>query len=234
MSEIDRRIGQSIRTYRRARHMTLEGLASAIHKSKATVGKYEQGTIALDVDTLFEIARTFGIKPAQLFIDLSRGKESPASGAQACGRKEYLYFYDGRTGRMVRSLLVRGDGGEAEPPVTLFYNLPSFDEAARCRALYYGKLQEHDFVTNYLLENQSNGIEHVFICMMKPLDYSGRETGLLSGISSRQMLPVSAKCLLSDAQLPEDEALKNRLLLSKEDLRLTRRFNMFVVDQEDY
>ena len=45
------------------------------------------------------------------------------------------------------------------------------------------------------------------------------------------MLPVSAKCLLSDTPLPEDEALLEHLLLSREDQRLIKKCNMFVIEQ---
>ena len=48
MSELTVRMGENIRIYRRANRMTLSELATKINKSKATVGKYEQGTIALD------------------------------------------------------------------------------------------------------------------------------------------------------------------------------------------
>lgn len=107
---------------------------------------------------------------------------------------------------------------------------PSLEEPHRCRGLYCGYMKQHDFVTNYLLENQRNDIEHVFLCFNCPLDYSGQEQGLLSGISSRTMLPVSAKCILSDQPLAEDENLISSLLLTKEDLRLTRKYNMFMLE----
>ena len=60
MSDVTRLIGTNIRTYRRAGKMTIDELADRIHKSKATVGKYEQGSISVDVDTLFELAAALG------------------------------------------------------------------------------------------------------------------------------------------------------------------------------
>ena len=63
MSELTVRMGENIRIYRRANRMTLSELATKINKSKATVGKYEQGTIALDMDTLYEIAAALGVSP---------------------------------------------------------------------------------------------------------------------------------------------------------------------------
>ena len=75
MSELGVRIGGNIRTYRRANRMTLSELAERINKSKATVGKYEQGAIALDMDTLYEIAAALRVSPFQLMVSLTPEKK---------------------------------------------------------------------------------------------------------------------------------------------------------------
>ena len=232
MSELGERIGENIRIYRRANRMTLSELAERINKSKATVGKYEQGAISLDMDTLYEIAGALGISPFQLMVSLLPEKKEKGE-PRLMGERRYMYLYDGRASRIVRSLLISGQT-EEDDAVTLFYDIPSFTEPQRCRALYYGRRQKHDFVTNYLLENQSNGVEHAFLCVMRSLDRPSESTGLLSGISSRMLLPASAKCIVSASILPENEELTESLLLTKEDLRLTRRCNMFIVEQTNW
>lgn len=52
MSRINEHIGGRIRMYRKARELTLQQLADLIHKSRASVSKYENGEITLDVETL--------------------------------------------------------------------------------------------------------------------------------------------------------------------------------------
>ena len=232
MSELGVRIGGNIRTYRRANRMTLSELAERINKSKATVGKYEQGAIALDMDTLYEIAAALRVSPFQLMVSLTPEKKE-AGELRTSGERRYMYLYDGRASRIVRSLLILAQE-ESDDVVTLFYDIPSFSEPHRCRALYYGRRQKHDFVTNYLLENQSNGVEHAFLCVMRSLDRPSESTGLISGISSRMLLPASAKCIVSSEILNEGEELTESLLLTKEDIRLTRRCNMFIVEQANY
>lgn len=229
MSDYSRMIGRNIRIYRRASRMTLEALAARIHKSKATVGKYEQGSISVDMDTLCEIAAVLRISPAQLLTDTVPEKQDGSAEPTLSGQRSYLYLYDGRTSRIVKSLLISAE--EPSEEVSLFYDIASFDEPQRCRALYYGHRQTHDFVTNYLLDNRSNDVEHVFLCVIRSLDFPTCSTGLLSGISSRMFLPACAKCILSSEPLPEHAQLRSSLLLTKEDIKLTRRYNMFMVEQ---
>lgn len=53
MSKISIEIGTK---FRQSRKMTLDELAPAIHKSRATLSKYERGEISIDIDTLYELA----------------------------------------------------------------------------------------------------------------------------------------------------------------------------------
>lgn len=49
MSELNKHIGKQIRMYRKVQGLTLQQLADLIHKSRASVSKYETGEITLDV-----------------------------------------------------------------------------------------------------------------------------------------------------------------------------------------
>ena len=46
--------------------MTLQDLADAIHKSRATICKYENGEIAVDIETLYEISQVLQVSISQL------------------------------------------------------------------------------------------------------------------------------------------------------------------------
>ena len=58
MSEISSYVGAQVRRYRKACGMTIQQLADQIHKSRATVCKYENGEIVLDVETLYAVSYT--------------------------------------------------------------------------------------------------------------------------------------------------------------------------------
>ena len=232
MTEISRAVGGRIRLYRQMKKYTLLALAEKIHKSKATLSKYETGEIAVDVETLFEIAEALEITPQQL-LDLPPGiQKEPAQRPDNFFSQQRLclYFYDGRHGRIVRNLLETGLDG-ASQTVTLYNDIPSFAHPESCRNLYYGTVNYYDTFTNFSLSSQSNRVEQLTLCAANPFDRGSEVPCMLSGLSRYPMLPVAIKCILSPAELAEDDALKEKLILSQKDIKLIRRLNMFAVEQ---
>ena len=68
MSEISTEVGKRIRYFRMSRNMTIEELAAAVYKSKATISKYEKGDIVMDIETLYEIANRLHVHVDQLLV----------------------------------------------------------------------------------------------------------------------------------------------------------------------
>ena len=64
MSSINTHVGKMIRKYRKAANLTLQQLADAIHKSRATICKYENGDISMDIETLYEISQVLQVSVA--------------------------------------------------------------------------------------------------------------------------------------------------------------------------
>ena len=231
MSELNHYIGSRIRLYRQMKRYTLSELAAMIHKSKATLSKYETGEITLDIQTLFDLAGALGIRVQQL-IDFapSEQRQRPSSDNFFPQRQIYVYFYDGRRKKIVRSLLTISHEGVGSV-ATLYNDLSSFSQPESCLNLYFGTVEFFDTVTNFSFESQSNSIERLTLCAANPFDRSGQVLGMLSGMSRYPMLPVSIKCILSAAPMEEDEHLKALLVLSSKDLKLIRSLNMFAVEQ---
>lgn len=230
MSSLSEAVGARIRLYRQMKKLTLSALSEKVHKSKSTLSKYETGEISPDVETLFELAAALEIAPAQL-LDVPR--EAPAApglseGGFFAGRKIYLYFYDGRSRKIVRNLIETGSGGE-RGRATLYNDIDAFRRPESCRNLYVGTVEYFDTVTNFYLASQSNRIEHVVLCAANPFDRRAQVLGMLFGLSRHPLLPVSIKCILSPAELAEDDALKQQLLLSPQDRKLIRTLNMFAL-----
>ena len=56
MSSFSNFVGHRIKKYRKSRGYTIEQFSAMINKSKATLSKYENGAITIDVETLYDIS----------------------------------------------------------------------------------------------------------------------------------------------------------------------------------
>ena len=61
MSSFSYFVGQRIKKYRKSRGYTIEQFSAMINKSKATLSKYENGAITIDIETLYDIAQALDI-----------------------------------------------------------------------------------------------------------------------------------------------------------------------------
>lgn len=192
MGSFSYHVGQRIKKYRKSRGYTIEQFSAMINKSKATVSKYENGTITIDVETLYDIARALDID-LKCFIDY----QPPVFHAQSVLPKNfyfnqpraYMYYYDGRVRQLVRSLLcfspaASGDGID----VMLYLGVDDFREPDRCQHLFTGEMKPYDTITHMVLTNQINEAEKMYICMLNPMHNRTPAVGLLSGIGSTPVL----------------------------------------------
>ena len=235
MKEISIHVGQRIRLYRKTKNLTIEAFAGMIHKSKATVSKYENGDISIDIETLFTIAQALGISVNQL-IDYEETEVAAGENGvqQGCGRSKsryYMYFYDGRRSRIARNVIEVQDGGEEKGifNANMYAYLDDFTNYYQCKLLYHGTMRRYDTFVNFNFENQNNKVERAFLYAINSFSHSGRMAGLYCGLSTQPILPGSFKFVLSPEILEEDEELKEELMVSKEDIRALKKMNMFVV-----
>lgn len=234
MKGISIHVGRRIRLYRKTKNLTIETFASMIHKSKATVSKYENGDISIDIETLFVIAEALGVSINQL-VDYA--EETPADAAEDGVKRKlsksryYMYFYDGRRNRIARNIIEVQDGGEENGvfDANMYAYLDSFDNYYQCKLLYHGVMRRYDTFVNFNFENQNNKVERAFLYAINSFSHSGRMAGLYCGLSTQPILPASFKFVLSPEILEEDDELKAELTVSKEDIKALKKMNMFVV-----
>ncbi len=237
MDDINLHIGGQIRKYRKAARMTLQQLAAAIHKSRATVCKYESGEISLDIATLYEISQVLQVSLSQLvsFSPRVPPREVPAVGSvqkspffQA--RRLYFYFYDGRYKRLKDGVIdihePLGQSGLYEASFTL----SSVSGNGRSGESYYtGSVLYSDMLIRFTFVNQLNPLEEDLLYIFNPLELRDFTDGLLCGISSADLMPCAFRCLVTLSPQPLDEALRKRLLFSPQELRRWAQLNMLLV-----
>lgn len=238
MKEISIHVGKRIRLYRKMKNMTIEVFAGLINKSKATVSKYENGDIAIDIETLFIIAQALDVSLNQLidFEEHTENAERINDFGSVRGRhaktRLYLYFYDGRRSRIVRNVIdVRNTGENTLCSADFYADVEDYSNCYKCKYLYHGTMQRYDTFTNFHFENQNNKMEHVFLYAINSFSPAGRMIGMFSGLSTQPMLPASFKFVLSPDIMEENDELREILRFSKEDFRTMKKLNMFIVDQ---
>lgn len=235
MSRITEHVGDRIRRGRKGKGLTIDEFAKMINKSKATVSKYESGSITIDVETLLDIADALDMDLKSLIDYHSpniRPKPLPANSFFNQPRL-FVYLYDGRVKGIVRSLLElhsSDDGTVVE--AQLFMGLDESFNKARVQHIFEGTMTAYDTITHLNLVNQVNTTEMLYLCILNPMHANTPAVGILSGIASSPFFaPIAMKIIVSKRQLREDSTLHSLLELNKEDARSLRYYNMMVVNR---
>ena len=79
------------------------------------------------------------------------------------------------------------------------------------------------------LTNQDSPMEKASCKVLAAYLDAPTKWGLWTGVSSRPIMPIATKMLLSKSPLPMDVALAARLKISREDIRLLKLYNMLPV-----
>lgn len=227
-------IGAKVRLFRKKRGMTLQELADIISKSRATVSKYETGEIIMDIVTLYEIASALSVDVEQLLYTQPKLKESISSAAIPAFFRDlsriYTYRFDGRTNSLLRGILDISTRIEENTYKAMFYlNIKSYEQYQQCQNTYVGKVRFFNTLTRFELENQDSPAEFSVINVLNAFADSPTKWAMVTSVSSHPMMPCSSKTLLSKKQMSETAEFLKMVTLNKEDIRLMKLYNMFVV-----
>ena len=235
MSEISVEIGKRIRCFRQNRKMTLQELASAIYKSKATLSKYETGEISIDIDTLYNLADALHVRTEQLLYHRTAESEAPPereiSPTFFRGLNHfYAYYFDGRNGHLSRSVFDLYDQiGINKFRIAMYMNYKDHQNYQQAENIYWGYIEHFDVLSLIELTHQDTPTEKSSIQILASFLDAETKWGLWNGVSSRPLMPVAVKMLFSKKPLKESTELIRNLKLSKEDIRRIKYYNMFSV-----
>lgn len=239
MENINTYIGARIRSCRKMKKLTLQQLADAIHKSRATVSKYETGEITLDVQTLYDISTALDISLSQLTDYHPPREEAAPAPVDYSGEspfykadKLYFYFYDGRYKRLKEAIIqihknVTDEDGCCEADMAMRV---STDKGRSSEVFYTGNVLYSDMLIRFTFQNQCNKLERDLLYIFNPLELRDYTEGLLCGISSADLLPCAFKCVVSLLPAEHGEEMKQHLLLTTKELHRWQKLNMLVVD----
>ena len=234
MSEISREIGKRVRYFRQSRKLTLQELAAVVYKSKATLSKYESGEISMDVDTLYALAEALGIRVEQLLCD--KGTQEPVPETEISPaffrglNRFYAYTFDGRNGQLLRSVFdVFSKLQTNRYKIAMYMNCKDLKDYQRAENVYWGYIEHFDVLSLIELTHQDTPTEKASIQILASFLDAETKWGLWNGVSSRPLMPVASKFLFAKKPLKEDQELTQSLMITKEDIRRLKYFNMFSV-----
>lgn len=229
--------GKLIRMYRKSMGLSLSDLASQIGKSRSTLSKYEIGEICIDIDTLYDISDALKL-PVEALLP---PRTAPAPNTRDFQIPDffqkgllYAYFWDNRSNKLNRSVLkIESQSPEMQNDFSakLYMNVSDLEHYTICENTYVGTLHFYQMLIVINLTHRDTPLEHSMIQILENFT-SDAKWGLWSGLSFRPLMPVALKMLFSQTPVPENAELKRKLLISKEDIRKLKNYNMFSAMQE--
>lgn len=234
MASVASEIGAKIKYFRKNKNFSLQEMADLLCKSKSTVSKYENGQISIDIETLYDIAKVLGVHVEQLLY--SEPMETTAKVLHTVPAffralsQFYIYFYDGRIHEISRCVVdIISQAGGNHYKVMMYMNIESYEHYQNCENTYFGFLHHYDSLSKLTLTNRDNPMEQVTITVLASFLDAPSKMGLFTGISSRPMMPVATKVMVSKKKQKEDTTLIEHLKISKEDIKTMKLYNMFTV-----
>lgn len=229
-------IGAQIRYLRKLRHMSMEDLAKSICKTRSTVSKYENGQIAVDVVTLYDIANALNVNVFDLMhrnkVETNHSPEDDEVPAFFRNVTQlHLYFFDGRVDRSQYTVIdiFPQENHPSESDVLMYMNVNDPAHYKVCESTFHGKLNHYGTISNMLLQNDDMPMDLYQITIPSPYMDADYKWVLTYGISCRPLMPSAAKRLLSKRPMDMNKELIRELKISKEDIRLMKHYNMFVM-----
>lgn len=239
MDTLTRHIGSRIRMYRKVQGLTLQELADRIHKSRASLSKYENGEVVLDIETLYDISQELHIGLNQLTDycpnpvmpqDIQSSEliqKSPFYQA----KRLYFYFYDGRYHRLKDGIIDISAKNESKEDYEATLSISIVTPNGRSSKSYYmGSVVYSDVLIRFSFVNQLNALEEDLLYIFNPLELRDYTEGLLCGISSADFMPCAFKCIVTLTPQTLDETFKQQLLITTKDVNRWKKLNMMMID----
>lgn len=227
-NELLKHVGSQIKMFRKIKKLTIDDLAKIINKSKSTVSKYESGEIAIDIITLYDIAKALNINIINL-IDYEENfvAEVEHNHFWQAGR---LYMYHQIGKKIYCSLIqLKLDESSKKTIATLYYKVENLNDLKNCDCVYQGFMSNHENILNFNLKNCMYEFESVLMNFFVPMKKTIAISGLISGLEGDSLKPSSYKVILSKSELSEEEQ-KEMLQLSKDVIKRLRDEHVFRVD----
>lgn len=220
-------LGQKLKASRKAKGITLTQLAEAVHRSPASLSKYENGEVNIAIDSLVEICTALNVDIAELlpatYVDLKNADILKYE--RHLIDRLYIYWYNGEL-KKVKSAMI--ENSHPSMKSKLYFTTDAEDSEYQSDFIYHGTVSYSDTSITFYYTNEAPPFDKVFIRMPLLFQKGRRQTGIMSCISLFYQ-GVTVKILVSHEPLTITDEIRNELLMTPEEIKELKRTNMLII-----
>lgn len=220
------RLGQKLKACRKAKGMTLSELSSKIHRSIATLSKYENGDVAFSIDALVDICTALNVDIAECLPTTYKNPDdlNMMKYEKYFVNKIYVYWYNGEL-KKIRCAIIENSNYSSN---SILYLLSDDTANPQVDFTYHGKVSYSDTSITFYYTNQEPPFDKIFIRMPLLFPKDHYQTGIMSAITYYYQ-GVTAKIMASKKSIPMNEELRNELLINSDEIKELKRSNMMII-----
>ena len=228
-------IGKKLQCYRKLANKTLLEVGNYIHKSKATVSKYENNQIIPDAITLLELCNCLNI-PITDFFPVIKEKNNKSNSLFNPFETDRLFMYYYTNNKLMTSII---DIFISDTQYNCkFYNgIKDTATYQHCAYYYEGVFEASRTTAYFTLHNSShknNMLEKVQIVINIPWSDNIKVCkGLILGLTPNS-LPIVKKIIISSSEIKDIHKYDDALIFSKEDVKKIYYDGAFILEIKNY
>ena len=220
-------IGNRLRSFRKAKHITLQLLSKEMNRSVATLSKYETGEIAISLDALIDICSYLNVDISLLLPStLDSNVPDDTSIHPNFQHTIFLYWYN-RTDDVVREAVIENRKDSMDS--ILYFDSTGGKDFRQSEYLYTGTAYYTDASTEFIYENVTSPHDKIFIRLPSFFRKKSNRIGVMSCITTYYQ-NVTVKLLAQETRIKDTDALKDDLIFSNEEIKYLRATNFFIVE----
>lgn len=228
------KFGLNLKQYRISRNLTLEALGEKIHKTKATISKYEKGEIIPDILTILEICNTLNISISQL---IPQNNNTQKSLSKNPFKTDLVYMYYYTEDRLITSIIeIIEDNNNLK--VKYFNGIKDIKKYADDLSYNYEGILQCDKTVGYinLINKDSENIqlERIQISFNIPWSKKFDITNFYILALSPNSVPIVKKGILSIFPINNFDNFKNDLIISNDELNKIQHNNGWILENKNY
>jgi len=220
-------IGQKLKACRKAKKITLKQLASLLDKSPATLSKYENGEVSIDLEILIEWCRQLNLDIKTLLPSTQATNDELVIPRYESLYVERLYVYWYSKMHNCISLAVLENDNLSGKSVC-FHTVHDVNKISKSEYFYTGNVTYSDVSTDFVYYNTAPPFDMLTFSIPSLTKDKTYKVGILTSITFH-FQDVCIKALASKEPVTDQEFLLDKLLLTNEELKEFRRGNHFKV-----